>query len=149
MLCLPVSGSHLCWMIFLDYVLSVWVSFKSVVPRGGHIKVACWDLWALSPGCPSPFLLSPCIWISVYPLPCVCLSSPLSFPLPFPSCCLFPVPIWSWNTDRKASGCLARALCQKNGTGQIIKKKGLKKNALWQNGGNRCSGVVLLSRAVS
>ena len=127
MLWLQVSGSHLYWMIFLDYVLSVWVFFKSVVPSPlppgvGTLK---WPSGTprLSLGLPSPFLLSPHVWIPVCPLPGICLSSPLSFPLPSPSCCLLPLPIWSWNTDRKTSACLARALCQKNGTGQIIKKK--------------------------
>ena len=131
MLCLPVSGSHLYWMIFLDYVLSVWVSFKSVLPLGGHIKVACWDLWALSLlGVPPLFSFLPASG-SLYTLsPRVCLSSPLSFPLPFPSCCLFPVPIWSWNTDRKASGCLARALCQKKWNRSNYKKRMKKECSL-------------------
>lgn len=118
----------------------------SRAPLGGHIKVAFWDssplsllgfppLFSFLPTSGSLYTLSP-VSASV-PL-CLFLSLPLLLP---PSCSHLKLEY------RQKSACLARALCQKNGTGQII-RKGLQKNALWQNGGNRCSGVVLLSQAV-
>lgn len=80
-------------MIFLDYVLSVWVSFKSVVPPWvGTLKWPSGTLRLSLSWVSLPFLLSPHVWIPVYPLPGVCLSSSLSFPLPSPLAASFLFP---------------------------------------------------------
>lgn len=85
MLWLRVSGSHLYWMIFLEYVLSVWVSFKSVVPPGvGILKWPAGTLrlsldWVSLPFSPFSPRLDPCI-----PSPRCLPQFPSVFSSPFP-----------------------------------------------------------------
>ena len=118
-------------------------------PRGGHIKVAFWDSsalsWASLPFSPFSPRLDPCM-----PSPRHLPQFPSVFSSPFPL--LLPPSSSHLKLEyRQKNQCLPcqGPLPEKWNRSNYKKKKALKKNALWQNGGNRCSGVVLLSQAVS